>query len=148
MNCNNIPDNLFSYAGNTLPASERKEFEDHLSSCKNCAEHVTGFLSFESLILKEKSAEPAPFTGTRILQRLESEMERHTYRRRQRLIHLLQPALVAASLIMAMLFGYQIGRQGGMNLQPMSASEQREQLKSDLYIPDFVDEEQNLLSNK
>jgi anti-sigma factor RsiW len=148
MNCNHILENLFSYAGNTLPAAERKEFEAHLSKCKNCSEQVKGFLSFESLIIKEKSVEPAPFAGTRILQRLESEMERHTYRRRQRLIHLLQPALVAASLIVAMLFGYMIGRQGGMNIQPGSASEHREQLKSDLYIHDFVDEEQSLLSNK
>ena len=148
MNCEHIRKNLFRYTGHDMPAEERSAVEDHLRTCAGCSVSVAGILSLESLIRKEKEAEPNPFAATRILRRLESEIESHAYRHRQKLVHLLQPALVAASLIIALLAGYMIGRYGGRNLNQSAAGNPREQIRSELFIKDFVDEDLTLLSNK
>jgi anti-sigma factor RsiW len=149
MNCNNIRENLFRYTDHMMPEEERSAFEAHLNTCTECSATVSGTLSFESLIEKEKAAEPSPFAATRILQRLESESERGVYHHRQRISHLLQPALVAASLILALFIGFVIGRNGGLKTDTKAVNiRQVDNLRSDLFIPDFIDEEQSLLSNK
>jgi predicted anti-sigma-YlaC factor YlaD len=148
MNCNAILDHLFDYAEGTLPEGPRAAFDEHLRSCRSCEAALSGFRSFESLIRKEQATEPDPFVTTRILQRLESESDQKAYRQKQRMIHLLQPALVGISLVAALLTGFVIGRQGGQNFSGLAAGDQREQIRNEWYIADFVDEDQTLISNK
>ena len=148
MTCDHIRTNLFRYTEQSMPADERSSFEEHLRGCEGCSAAVEGFTALEALMRKEKEAEPNPFAATRILQRLESETEQRAYRNNRRLVHMLQPALVTASLMIALLAGYLLGRNSGMIQNQASAGNQREQIRSELYINDFVDEDQSLLSNK
>jgi len=149
MNCFEIKENLFKYSEDELPADTRRAFQEHTRTCQACSAIVADFISFELLIGNEKIIKPNAFAGTRILQSLESEMELQNYHQRIRFSRLLQPALVTLSLILALLIGFVIGRQGGLNINAKAANTQQvETLKSDLYISHFIDEEQTLLSNK
>jgi len=149
MDCTNIRANLFKYSEGTLSPDTHKAFETHIHSCLKCSEIIAEFNSFESLILKEKGLEPNAFAGTRILQSIESELESQQFHQHFKFLGLLQPTLVTVSLILALLIGFVIGRQGGLNVRGTAAStRQVEKLRSDLYITEFVDEEQIFLSDK
>jgi len=149
MVCADMKKNLFGYLEDKLPADVQCAFEEHLQSCKSCSEIVSECISFEKLISKEKTTVPNTFAGTRILQRLESELESRNYHRRINHLRFLQPALITFSLILALFIGFLIGRENGLNVRPEGVNKvQTENLKSYLFISDFIDEEQTLLSNK
>jgi len=149
MVCNDIKTYLSGYIEDDLPIEIRRAFEEHIQSCTYCSGIVSELLSYERLIGKEKATNPNSFAGTRILQRLESELESKNYHRRMRHLHLLQPALVTFGLILALFIGFIIGRERGLNVNSEYVNTyQIENLRSDLFISDFIDEDQSLLSNK
>jgi len=149
MLCTDIKKNLFRYSEDRLPPDGRHEFEEHTRSCQACSGIVSEFISFKSLIEREKAREPNAFAGTRILQALESELESQKYHRHYKYLRLLQPALVTFSLILALFIGFVIGRQGGMKIHSNAENKQKvENLKSDFFISEFIDEEHTLLSNE
>ncbi len=149
MDCTDIETYLSGYIEDDLSVDIRRAFEEHIRSCTLCSGIVSELLSYERLIGKEKTANPNAFAGTRILQRLESELESKNYHRRMRHLHLLQPTLVTFGLILALFIGFIIGRERGLNVKSEYVNTyQIENLKSDLFISDFIDEDQSLLSNK
>lgn len=149
MDCTDIKTYLSGYIEDDLPVDIRSAIEEHIRSCTSCSGIVSELLSYERLISKEKTTIPNPFAGTRILHRLESELESKNYHRRMRHRHILQPALVTFGLILALFIGFIIGREKGLNVNSEYISTyQIENLRSDLFISEFIDENQTLLSNK
>ncbi len=149
MDCLFIRRNLFSYQEHKLSDKDTKEFEAHLLSCAECSRIVSEFRSVTSVIDLRKDAEPNPFAGTRIIQRLESEMESNKEKREPVFIRILQPLAVAALLVIAVIIGFSIVKQREPEISAIINHRQDIQaIQSDLNIPDFVDEDETFFANK
>ena len=149
MDCLFIRRNLFSYQEHKLSDKDNKEFEAHLLSCAECSRIVSEFRSVTSVIDLRKDAEPNPFAGTRIIQRLESEMESNKEKREPVFIRILQPLAVAALLVIAVIIGFSIVKQREPEISAIINHRQDIQaIQSDLNIPDFVDEDETFFANK
>ena len=147
MECQEITKNLFGIVENTLPQSVRDEIENHLHSCQDCRAILSEFRQTIGLIEKEASVEPNPFTGTRILQHVESALFSEYHRRQRSLYRVLQPALLAFSLLLAVLIGFAIGKRGMNDFQANSARQEIESIRSDLFISDLTNDDNILFLN-
>lgn len=149
MDCSFIRRNLFSYQEHQLSDEDSKEFEAHLLSCSECSRIVSEFKSVTSVIELRKTEEPNPFAGTRIIQKLESEMESNKEKREPVFIRILQPLAVAALLVIAVIIGFSIVKQREPGISATINHQQDIQaIQSDLNIPDFVDEDETFFANK
>lgn len=149
MNCSFIRRNLFSYQEHKLSDKDNKEFEAHLILCTECSRIVSEFQSLTSVIDLRKIAEPNPFAGTRIIERLESELESSKEKREPVFIRMLQPLVVAALLVIAVMIGFSIVKQREPEISAIIKHQQDIQaIQSDLNIPDFVDEDETFFANK
>ena len=147
MECQEIKKNLFGIVEDSLPPSVGAEIESLLRSCRDCQEILTEFRQTMGLIEKDTSAEPNPFTGTRILQHLESALSPEYYRRQRSLYRVLQPAVLTLSLLLAVFIGFAIGKKGMNDIQVNSAMQEIESIRSELFISDLTDEENILFLN-
>ena len=149
MDCSFIRRNLFSYQEHQLSDKDNKEFEAHLLSCAECSRIVSEFQSVTSVIELRKTEEPNPFAGTRITQRLESEMESTKEKTNPLYLRILQPLSVAALLVTAVIIGFSIVKQREPGISAIINHQQEIQaIQSDLNIPDFVDEDETFFANK
>jgi hypothetical protein len=143
--CTFIRDNLFSYVEEQLPEKKRKEFEEHLDSCKDCSMVVSGFKSVSSFIDKKKSVEPNPFTRTRILQRIENEIASGQNESSPFLLRVIRPISFSFIFLLATAIGFALGKQNGTSYSnTKNAPNDIQTLKSELNIPDFIDEDKML----
>jgi len=141
--------NLFSYQEKQLPDKENKEFEAHLHSCSECSRIVSEFQSVTSVIELRKTDEPNPFAGTRIVQRIESEMESIKEKSDPLFLRVLRPLSVSALLLIAVIIGFSIVKQGEQGIiENINHQNDIQSIKSDLNIPDFVDEDETFFANK
>jgi len=148
MECKDIRQNLFGIVENTLSPAFMAEVENHLTSCRECSEILSGFRQTTAIIEKDIAMEPDPFSGTRILQQLESAFFPEQLSERRSYFRILQPALLTLSLIVAILIGHSIGKKG-INIIPAASSDQEmESVRSDLFISDFTDEDKTLFLNQ
>ena len=148
MDCSFIRRNLFSYLEHQLSDKDNKEFEAHLISCAECSRIVSEFQSVTSVIDLRKTDEPNPFAGTRIIQRLESEIESIKEKREPLFLRILQPFSVAALLVIAIIIGFSIVKQREPGISAIINHQQEIQsIQSDLNIPDFVDEDETFFTN-
>lgn len=143
MDCSNVQDKLFGYAGGTLTASQRQEIEAHLQNCPSCSALAEAFRRLEEAIAREKSLEPPPFAATRILQRMENRFST----RRKTTAGILRPALITLAVLVALAAGYVIGQAGHSRIAvPGEAASQVETLRTDLFIDAFIDEDITLVA--
>ena len=149
MDCSFIRRNLFSYQEHQLSGKDNKEFEAHLHSCSECSRIVSEFQSVTSVIELRKTEEPNPFAGTRIIQKLESEMESTREKTNPLYLRILQPLSVAALLVIAVIIGFSIVKQREPGISAIINHQQDIQaIQSDLNIPDFVDEDEPFFAIK
>ena len=146
--CSFIRNHLFSYQEKQLSDREYKEFEDHLHACKECTRIVSDFQSVTSFIDEKKSDEPNPFIRTRILQRIESQLERERVTSDSGFQKILRPISVSFLLLIAIIIGFSIVKP----LETRTSDNINHQndiqvMKSELNIPDFIDEDNTFFFN-
>lgn len=142
MDCSFVRKNLFSYQEKLLSFRDHEEFEAHLRTCAACSSIVSDFLSLTTLIDAKKTAEPNPFAGTRLIQRLESESQKYQVRYQPLLYRIIQPVSVSLLLLTAVITGFSIVKQAatGKN-EDIGHNNNISAIQSGLNIPDFIDEE-------
>ncbi len=148
LDCTFVRINLFSYQEQLLSAKERIEFEDHLHSCEECSRIVSAFQSVTSFIDKKKSIETNPFIRTRILQWLESQMERAEEKPIPVFQRILRPISVSFMLLIAVIIGFSLVKQRHEGFADINNHQNSIQaMKSELNIPDFIDEDNTFFDN-
>ena len=146
--CFYVRSNLFSYQEKQLSGTEYKKFEDHLHSCKECSRIVSDFQSVTSFIDEKKSVEPNPFIRTRIMQRLESHIERAREKPNPFFQKILRPVSVTFLLLIAVIIGFSIVKQREPVIsQNINHQNNIQAMKSGLNIPDFIDESNTFFDN-
>jgi anti-sigma factor RsiW len=144
MNCQDFQKSLFAGEDGELTPETRIAMEGHVHGCESCSRLLAGFRAFEVEIESEKKQEVVPFATTRILQKLENEKAKSS----RVFSHILQPAIITFLLVAALLTGFLVGNHGtNRQSQSISAASQVELLKSELYVADFVEEDNTLLTN-
>jgi hypothetical protein len=147
--CSFVRRNLFSYQEKQLPEKENKDFEDHLDSCRECARIVSEFQAVTLFINIKKTDEPNPFAGTRIIQRIESEMQRGKEQSSPILYRILQPVFVSVLMLIAVIIGFSIVKRGEPGIVESKNHENEiTTIQSDLNIPDFIDEDNTFFANQ
>jgi len=148
MDCSFIRNNLFAYQEKQLPEREKREFEHHLHACEECDRIVSDFQSVTSVIDEKKSAEPNPFTRTRILQKIESQMECARALPNPFFQKILHPISVSFLLLIAVIIGFSIVKQGESEIfENINHQNEIQTMKSALNIPDFIDEDKTFFDN-
>jgi hypothetical protein len=146
--CSFIRNNLFAYQEKQLPERKYKEFEDHLHACKECTRIVSDFQSVTSFIDEKKSKEINPFIRTRILQRIESQMERARAIPEPFFQRILRPISVPFLLLIAVIIGFSIVKQSESRIfENINHQNDIQVIKSELNIPDFIDESNAFFDN-
>jgi predicted anti-sigma-YlaC factor YlaD len=145
MDCSIVQHNLFAYLEDDLQPDIKRDFEAHLSECKSCKKLLAGFQSVDAMIEKAKSVDPNPFMTTRIIQYIEDDLtsrsKKHGF--------VLRPVLVTLTVLGAIVLGYTIGKSGFERVRGYDENKtQIENLKTELYIHDFIDENNTLLVNE
>ncbi len=147
MECSFIHANLFNYQDRLLPDREYKAFEEHLLTCRECATLVSEFASVEAIMEEKKSQEPNPFVATRILQRMETELERDPVKAKPLFQRVLQPVSFSLLLIVAVFIGFMLVKP----LEAKLAGELRyrdfELMKSGLTVPEITGEDEPFFTN-
>jgi predicted anti-sigma-YlaC factor YlaD len=145
MDCNIVHHNLFAYRENDLEPGIKGKFEAHIAECESCKKLLAGFQSMEALIEKARTAEPNPFIATRIIDHIEKDLAGQP--KSQGFV--LRPILVTLTVLGAIALGYTIGKNGfDRIIGPVENINQIENLKTELYIHDFIDENTTLLINE
>ena len=139
--CSFVRVNLFSYQEKRLSGIALSEFEDHIHSCRECSGILAGFQSVISHIDNKISVEPNPFIQTRIIQRLESMQQAEKEKSITFLLRVLRPVSVSIILIIAVLVGFSVVKRKEVTFSGSIKHQHNLQtMKSELNIPDFVDE--------
>jgi predicted anti-sigma-YlaC factor YlaD len=148
MDCTFINENLFAIMEGTLTPGELAAAREHIGSCDKCGETYTGFTETIGIIGQDKRLEINPFIRTRTLQLLETRYSPR-YEHKQRLYaRILQPALVAFSMLLAVFLGFTLGKSGTKGLPGTTGeSLDMQSAKSELFIPDMTDDEKTLFPN-
>lgn len=148
IDCSIVRRNLFSYQEKQLPDKEWYEFEDHLHSCEECSRIVSDFQSVTSFIDKKKTDEPSPFIRTRILQRIETQMEGARKEANPFLQRILRPISVSFVVLIAIIIGFSIGKQRETRFSnKIDHQNDLQTMKSELNISDFIDEDNTFFDN-
>jgi len=148
MDCTFVRSNLFSYQEQQLFGKELIEFEDHLHSCEECYRIVSEFQSVTSLIDKKKSIETNPFIRTRILQSIETRRKEAGKGAKPFTLRILRPISLSFVLLIAIVLGFSIGKQKETRLSNFDNHQiDLQALKTELNIPDFIDEDKTFFDN-
>lgn len=148
MDCFFIRNNLFSYQEKQLSGREYKEFEYHLHACEECSRIVSDFQSATSFIDEKKSAEPNPFIRTRILQRIESQLQRERVASNSVFQKILRPISISFLLLFAIIIGFSIVKPWETRFSDnINHQNDIQAMKSGLNIPDFIDEDNTFFDN-
>ena len=148
MDCTFVRSNLFSYEEQQLSAKERIEFENHLHSCAECSRIVSEFHTVISIIEKKKSDEPNPFMQTRTIQQIESQLEGEQEHSIPVFQRILRPLSFSFMLLVAMLIGFSLIKQRHEGFVDVNRHQNSIQaMKSELNIPDFIDEDNTFFDN-
>jgi hypothetical protein len=116
-----------------------QQLDTHVNACVDCATLVGEFKSVLGLMEGQKSIDPKPFAETRIMQAIESRLEKKQTSYSPVLVRILQPAFVSIGLIAAVAIGFVIGSDfADVNLQYSQNEEMTEAVRSDLNVPEFM----------
>lgn len=143
--CKFFQQHLFDYLSDDLKPELKGRMDEHIHSCETCMKILNRFRAMEGAMAIEKQRAPSPFMTTRILQHLENEWRRD----KPKPIPILRPMSLAAGVLLAMMIGYGIGK---LNLYQSSGLDSNlhavENLKTDLFIHDFIDESHAIITNE
>jgi len=138
-NCKSVHENLFTFLDKELPSTLMQELDKHVEECAGCARLLSEFRSVMVLIEDQKSIEPRPFAETRILQGIESRLEKRQKSASPVFTRILQPVLISAGVLTALAIGYIIGSDVAGTHSPYSENiEMTETVRSDLNVPEFM----------
>ena len=146
--CDFVRNNLFSYHENKLSLEEKHVFEDHLYTCNRCKNLSFNFNSVTTLINSKRDAAPDPFIQTRTLQKITSVLEGGNKSYFAFSKRTLQPLVLSSIFFAAVVIGFALGKQVDSEFS-MNLSRQYDIqfMKSDLYITDFMDEDNVFVDN-
>jgi hypothetical protein len=146
--CSFVRENLFSYQEKLLPDNDCKKIEEHLPSCEECSRIVSEFQTVSSFIEEKKSVELSPFTRTRILQRIQTRIRGAQHEANPFFQRILHPISFSFVLLFAVVIGFSIGKQKQTMLSDTNNHQNDLQtMKTDLNIPDFIDEDKTFFDN-
>jgi hypothetical protein len=145
MDCSFVRHNLIAYRESNLPLDVRMEIETHLSGCESCRKILAGWEYLERAIEQKKATEPIPFAATRIIRHIEDNLEKRSGKK----VLVFRPILVTLAALGAIALGFTIGKSEFKRINGTNENKsQIETLKSDLYIRDFIEEDNTLLINE
>jgi len=138
-NCKLLHENVFAYVEKDLPPVLLQQLDKHVAECAECAAMVADFKSVLILLEEQKSNEPRPFAETRIMQGIESRLEKRQKSASSVFGRILQPALISAGVAAALTIGFFIGSDfAGTTSQYSQNEEMTESVRSDLNVPEFM----------
>ena len=137
--CELLQKDLFAYAEQELQPDRIRHLEHHISDCTECNRILTEFRSMLALMEEQKSIELRPFAETRIMQGIESRMEKRKKLPVFAFGWLLQPALISAGVAAALVIGFFIGSgSADKHSQNTQNDEMIEAVRTDLNVPEFM----------
>ena len=149
MDCFQFKTNLVSFHENRLPGKEQLQFAEHLQSCAVCSKLYHDLASVDEIIASTRKAVPNPFASTRIMQRIEAEFGQPQLRDQPFWLRMIQPATITFTLLAGILIGIYTAKNAiPSEYQPGISGNNHKELKADLFISDFVDEDRILMLNK
>jgi anti-sigma factor RsiW len=138
-NCKLLHENVFAYVEKDLPSALLQQLDAHIHECTKCAALVAEFKSAMALMEEQKFIEPRPFAETRILQGIESRLEKQQKTASSVFGRILQPALISAGVAAALAIGFFIGSDfAGTTSQNSLNEEMTESVRTDLNVPEFM----------
>lgn len=142
MTCKEFRNNLEDHRLGRLPDPMKEAVETHVLGCKSCKAYVKAMESLDVFIAGARNATPDPFVSTRILQRLETEYLRQASPKKTAWPLLLKPVAITLALAAGMLIGTLTTQQStGSDKATAADSERLQELKQDLFISEFADED-------
>jgi len=74
LKCNDFKRNISLFIDGYLKEDLKKEFEEHISSCKECSEFLKDILKISEEVKKIEIPEPSPFIFERVKNRLKERV--------------------------------------------------------------------------
>lgn len=140
--CQLLHENLFAYAEKELPPNLIQQLDKHISECADCSRIVAEFRSVMGLMDEQKSIELRPFTETRILEGIETWMEKRQNSAASVMIRVLRPAIISFGVAAALAIGFFIGSDYADSHSQFSQNDAMiEAVRSDLNVPDFMNDD-------
>ena len=138
-NCKLLHENVFAYVEKDLPPALLLQLDAHMHECTKCAALVAEFKSAMVLMEEQKSVEPRPFAETRLLQGIETRLEKRQKYTTPVFVRILQPAMVSIGVAVALTIGFFIGSDFAVSHSQYSQNEEMtESVRTDLNVPEFM----------
>jgi predicted anti-sigma-YlaC factor YlaD len=145
MDCSFVRNKLTAFREDNLPPEIRREIEIHIVECDSCRYLLSRMESVDLIIEQARAIEPSPYIATRIIRHIENNLEKKEEKRGL----VFRPVLITLAVLSAIALGYTIGKSGFDKMNgAVENKSQIENLKSELYIHDFIEEDNNLLINE
>jgi len=149
MKCSQFQLLQFGFFEKTLNSHDMEDAAAHVASCSQCSEFVRAYQLTTSQIQADREAHPDPFAVTRIMQRIDYVFYNTQSASFFSLKKILQPALLTLAVLFGLLIGwFQASRHQLANDRMTNNTGNLEQLRTDLYITEFADEDNLLNLNK
>lgn len=137
--CELLQKDLFAYVEQELPPDRIQHLDHHISECTECNRVLAEFRSIHALMVEQKSIEPRPFAETRIMQGIESRLEKRQKSASSVVRRILQPAIISVGVAAALAIGFFIGTDfADMHSQYTQKDEMIEAVRTDLNVPEFM----------
>jgi anti-sigma factor RsiW len=138
-NCKLLHENVFAYVEKDLPSALLQHLDAHVNECSKCAALVAELKSTMVLMEEQKSVEPRPFAETRILQGIESMLEKRHKSASSVFARVLQPTIICVGVAAALAIGFFIGSDfAGTTSQYSQNDEMTKSVRTDLNVPEFM----------
>ena len=138
-NCKLLHENVFAYVEKDLPSALLQQLDAHVNECSKCAALVAELKSTMVFMEEQKSVEPRPFAETRILQGIESRLEKRHKSASSVFARVLQPTIISVGVAAALAIGFFIGSDfAGTTSQYSQNDEMTESVRTDLNVPEFM----------
>ena len=137
--CEILQKDLFSYLENELPPVQLQHMDHHISECAECNRILAEFRNMMALMDEQKSIEPLPFAETRIMQGIESRLEKRRKSAGSVIGRILKPAILSIGLAASLAIGFFIGSDfADTHSQYTQNDEMIEAVRTDLNVPEFM----------
>jgi len=137
--CELLQKDLFAYVEQELSPDRIQHLDHHISECAECNRILAEFRSMLALMEEQKSIEPRPFAETRIMQGIESRLEKRQKLDGSVFGKILHPALISLGVAAALAIGFFIGSDfADKHSQYTQNDEMIEAVRTDLNVPEFM----------
>ncbi len=139
IHCTLLHENIFAYVEKELPPDLLQQLDKHVSDCRKCTGIVSEFRNVIGLMEEEKSIAPRPHAETRILQGIESRLEKSQKSIFPVFTRILQPAMISAGVLIALSIGALIGSDmANTHSASNRNAEMLKAVRTDLNVPVFM----------